>query len=265
MRDVNGSFVTKRTSEDGTPIGTSRKRVRSTSYFEAINAVDVVVGNVDVGALDTEVQSIAGQTGSLQTQLNEMRVRFADLYPIRYPLRPLTEQDRPRVYFSTEIPFYTPRGLSAFAMFDGVYGENAIPIYDGPTEGGWITEVDPGNDQTSLTIDGVITFGDFCYLDLSQDTSSAIITKFQLYAGKDVFPTIYQIIGSNDAQEWTSLFRETERRYEATYTHGTADGAYTDVTPLTRRDKHYRYVGILVEQHAHPDRAFVQELLLYGG
>jgi hypothetical protein len=225
----------------------------------------VTVGTVNVSEMDTEIQALAGHAGSLQVQLNEMRVRFADLYPIRYPLRALTEQDRPRVTFSTEIPFYTPRGLSAFAMFDGVYGENAIPIYDGPTEGGWITEVDSRNDRTSLTIDGVVTFGDFCYLDLSQDTSSAIITKFQLYAGKDVFPTVYRIIGSNDEQEWTSLFRETERRYEATYRHGTADGAYTSLTALTKRDKHYRYVGVLIEQHTHPDRAFVQELLLYGG
>jgi hypothetical protein len=150
-------------------------------------------------------------------------------------------------------------------MFDGIYGQNAIDVYERPTLGGWVSREDPDNNQTSLVIDGVRTFGDFNYIDLQPDTSNAIITAFQIYANSGSFPTKYHIIGSNETDEWTSLYRETELIYEDTYPHGSNTGAYTSVTNLTKRDKHYRFVGILIDGHLNPKNAFVQELLLWGG
>jgi hypothetical protein len=223
----------------------------------------VTVGTVNVSEMDTEIQALTGHTGSLQTQLNEMRVRFADLYPIRYPLQHLNQLTGSRVSFSTEVRNVNG-GISAFMAFDGIYGEDAVSVYNIPARGGWESETETVDDQSSLTIDGVLTFGDFVYLDLLPDTSSAIITSFQIYAASTVFPTSYQIVGSNDSIEWTSLFKETALNYEATYPHGDQYGAYSSVTPVTRRDKHHRFVGIIVESHP-GGRAYIQELLLWGG
>jgi hypothetical protein len=109
--------------------------------------------------------------------------------------------------------------------------------------------------------------GEYVYMDVSPDSTRAIMSSFQFYAPDDAFPIEYWIIGSNDASSWTGLYHSTEAVVAGTYDHaGTGRlGAYTAETRLTKRDTYYQYVGIFVKSHRDPsNRTVIQELLLWG-
>jgi cytoskeletal protein CcmA (bactofilin family) len=173
-----------------------------------------------------------------------------------YPLNALTNSDR---VISSTTTININQNQDNFNMFDQRYG----PLISSAISAGWVSG---DNDTTSfLNIDTIDTYGDYNFIDLQPDTDTAIISSFQIYAADNAFPTLYQIVGSNDKLEWTSLFSGLGV-VEETFTpvNEAGLGAFTAKTNTTSQEKYFRYIGIIIQSHQNPVRAYVQELLLYG-
>jgi hypothetical protein len=218
-----------------------------TKKWANIHTNDLSVGDFDVKQAMTSLQYLTG-----------------DEVEVKYPLEPLT--DNTRMKFSSSITDESKgKETDSFRMFDNIYFVNAHSVVDFPNYGGWISS---DINTTFLSIDGEDVYGDYNILDLFKDTSTAIITSFQFYCAFNTFPIKYQIVGSNDNSKWTSIYATDEAVVDGRYNHaGTSNGAFTAKTYITKRNIHFRYVGILVETHktgGTQDGSHVQELLLYG-
>jgi hypothetical protein len=182
-------------------------------------------------------------------------------FQVRYPLTPLTAAQTGRVTASSGNTSFQP-----WWAFDNMYGAAALVKYPESAHlAGWLsTNVDT---TSFLKVGGVDTYGAFIYLDLSPDTTTAVITSFQFYGDSRQFPIKYQIVGSHDKANWESLFSTTQAVVAGSHTHSPLSTCqYIAETLTTKKDRYYRYVGILVETHVVTsyNGVAIQELLLYG-
>jgi hypothetical protein len=257
--------------------------LNSSVYIEDVN--EVYIRTMESLFLESDQVIITGrivringrdlsqEITTLQSQLQQIRLKTPVMYHTQFPRVPLTNRNRISSSSSTD-----DLSFSSHQLFDGIFGETVTnQTNSGYLSNAWISEfplsvdAEDGSFRANgwLNINGYgLVNGEWAYIDLQPDSNSVIMTSFQLYAPELIWPTQFRIVGSNDVSgPWTELYSASEAMIAGTYNHaGTGIfGAFTLETELTKKDTYFRYVGIFVSQHRDPsNRVVLQELILRG-